>query len=157
MSTAIDLSVQRQGSLEGLVELCFLNGLDINSEGLPAGDRYRFPEMPPGNGAYEESRSPYFVSATYLVEVGKMQDLFDLCLQETGSLEGLLALMQQAGIEDVNAVPATPLLCSKSNVYDRSTLKVLRSKRARIATNMVVPGTDAGIGFWGIEFDFTVQ
>lgn len=83
---------------------------------------------------------------TYSIDVTKMQDLFDLCLQECGSLEGLFAFMQTGNIQDLNVAPPALVICNTDNVFDNNVVKNFKTKRTKIATGGGVQPTIYVIG-----------
>lgn len=134
-----DVVQANNGSIEGLMAFLQLNDFDINSEVVPGAlMQLDASVLDPLNLQYNESRSPLYVHDRYVVNTSTSQELFDVCLQETGSLEGVLAFMLTAGIEDINELQLPETLnCLRSQVYDRNAVKIMKSRGQVIATNKI--------------------
>lgn len=88
------------------------------------------------------------------------QSLVDLCLQTTGSIDGLFAFVLHNGL----SITDTPEAGSSLKTIDGNTDKRIHGYYAahhvRPATGintMALPTQPEGIGYWFIENDFIVQ
>lgn len=82
----------------------------------------------------------------------------DLALQELGDEQRLFELCDanQAGITD--DVAAGQLLnVPQADVGQRRTISYLKARRPASNRASTIAGTEEGIEFWAIEFDFTVS
>lgn len=92
-----------------------------------------------------------------------MQSLFDVVLQLTGSIEGVVAVARLNGIGITDDLEAGQKLNIPDNVelYD-DIINYYKAKKVKPATALTVEDRQVadkqgGISYWGINIDFEVQ
>ncbi len=91
------------------------------------------------------------------------QTLFDIVIQEKGSLEGLFDVMASNNLNASDELEAGDTVIIEGDPADRQTLKYITKKKIKPATRISsassssVSTTLGGIGYWIIEDDFVVS
>lgn len=91
------------------------------------------------------------------------QNLFDIVLQEKGSLHGLDDVLKANGLRAGSEIKAGDIISITGEPADREAYRYIKKNNIIPATNLdkhvsddVVPSL-GGIGYWLIEQDFTIQ
>ena len=153
----LDAAIATAGSVEDIFALAALNGIGITDDLVPG-------TVLQGTGLTYQAASVITNSqvVTNLVKVLAGQCLFDIAMQQLGSIEPVFAL---AGLNG-NSITDDLLAGSKVNYsltpYSQKVLKIYQDNQYKPASGLTVPGQPKpimleGIDYWGIEYDFVVQ
>lgn len=157
--SAVDLSIRGFRHLEGLVRFCIDNGLAIDHEelattgrlvddALKAELRNNKPMFPPKPNPKAEK-----------VVVNDGQNLVDLALQETGSVEGFVAFLKGNGFDPLDDPAAgTELKALTADVVNAEVKDFYKAQGYKVNTGDTSGEADEilGIGFMIIQDTFTV-
>lgn len=156
--SAVDLSVRGFSHLEGVVRFCIDNGLAIDhqesgnnarlvDDALKAELRNNRPMFPP---------KPNPRAAKIVVNGG--QNLVDLTLQETGSVEGFVAFLRANGFDPQDDPAAgTELKSLNADIVNPEVREFYRSQAYKVNTGENAGEPEIlGIGFMIIEDTFII-
>lgn len=92
------------------------------------------------------------------------QSLFDIAIQELGSVEGVFELAEKADVGLTDELVVGVLLNAPVDPLDRQVVDYYKANRIRPATAITRDNTSAGgdilmegIEFWAVEYDFIVS
>jgi hypothetical protein len=176
----LDICLQELGSLSDIVLLHDVNGFDQLPADLSPGDSIIIPDatvnkelvssLQKNKPATESDENEQIGMLDYtklnivtenktivLVEPG--QNIFDICLQETGSLDNLLELHRINGLEQLPAdIKAGDELIIPEVEKNINIVGILSRKKPATVDDVVIENiTQGGIGYMGIEIDFVVS
>lgn len=91
------------------------------------------------------------------------QNIMDVVIQETGSIEGLLAVLRNNDLAANDVLPHGTVIKTNDTDVVKADVREFYRRRDYIVNTSVPAGEEApppggeGIGFWIIEDDFIVQ
>jgi hypothetical protein len=134
--SATDLSIRAFGSIEGLLRFCIDNGISLDHE-----------ESLVGNRVVDDARKqellnniplfPVKVSAKQQsVKVSPGQNIIDVALQETGSVEGLISILKLNGYPpNISLIAGTELKVESAGIVSNEIRNFYRSIGYIVNTN----------------------
>lgn len=157
--SAVDLSIRGFKHLEGLLRFCIDNGVAIDHEESATTDRL----VDDALKAELRNNRPMFPPKpnprASAVQVNSGQNLVDLALQETGSVEGFVAFLKGNNFDPQDdPVAGTELKALSTDVVNAEVRDFYRTQGYKVNTGETSgeAGEILGIGFMIIEDTFTV-
>ena len=153
----VDLVMRSYGNVEGLVDFALLNGVALDDEETSSVkrlvDQVRKQEL--------INERPFFLTKPQPHEVEEIiwsgQNFIDLALQELGSIEGLVNLLNDNGFDfDEDPAAGNPVKVLLSSVVDGEVRSYYRSLNYKVNTGSFVDPND-GIDYMIIEDTFIVR
>lgn len=156
--SSVDLSIRGFKHLEGLLKFCIDNGLAIDHEESTAVigrlvDDVRKAELRNNRPMFPPKALPK--AEKVLVNSG--QNLVDLALQETGSVEGYVAFLRGNGFDPLADPGAgTELKALSADVVNAEVRQFYKAQRYSVNTGDTAAPVVLGIGFMIIQSTFKV-
>lgn len=185
--TLFDVATQETGSIESVFAIALANGLSITGA-LDAGRVILIPDklvvdakavdyllarqIKPASDSDNQSFEPLNWGTAWIISpaapasdlpvVMKGQTLFDIAVQETGSVENALAIaiangLSLSGVVEVErAIKIPGTIIKEAKVVDYLALKGIKPASDADETNTEITLPE-GIGSWAIEIDFKIS
>jgi len=153
--SAVDVAIRAYGNIEGLITLCLQNNMLLDGEELTANvrqvDKARQKELKRLKAVFPQA----VIRTEEVVVIYSGQNIIDLALQETGSVEGLVNLLNRNEfLFDTTPDPGGELKVSKLDVMNDEIRNYYKGLKYIINTGDV--DLD-GIGYMIIEDTFIVD
>lgn len=154
----LDAAIASGGSMEDLFAMALLNGLAV-TEDLTAGTILQGT----GNNYQVVSLGTLAERNTNVVKVKNGQTLFDLAIQESGSMEDAFALAVLNGLPLSEELETGTPLNYLSLAADKKIRKQFQDNNWKPASSGLIAGQGApggqleGVDYWAIQIDFIVS
>jgi hypothetical protein len=155
----IDQVITNYGNAESVIKFCLENGIDINND------------MTPGDRALIDATLKFQSTGAIILPVVEKplnkslivvenQNLIDLALQEYGSVEGLVQLLNDNSIDiNIGVNSGSEILIGNGKIVSKDLVALLKKQNIQIATDRTQgasPSVPLGIGYMIIESTFIV-
>ena len=174
-----DIAIQSCGGTDAAFELAVLNGLNLMDDLIP-GQELALPEVVnPDIALYFKNKNiqPATLITVQAQVIGSVvdtvirdvatiqsnlittldgQSLFDIAVQEFGSIEAAFALATLNGLSVTDELTPGTLL-QKTGIINKKIVSYYSDKNIKPATGGIVTSTIGGIEYWAIETEFIVS
>jgi len=177
--TLFDIAIQSCGGTEAAYALAKLNGLSVTDELVPGQELVLTDIVNPGIALYFKNKNihPATLLAVKAQVIGSMvdtvtrvvttiqsnliatiegQSLFDIAVQEFGSIEAAYALATINGLSVTDELTPGTLL-QKTGIINKKIVSYYSDKNFKPATGVSSDSTVGGIEYWAIETEFLVS
>ena len=157
----VDLSIQEYGNPEGM--LLIIKDNDFNAEtDLIAGQTLKIQDSPDfANIVVETINNSGNATSNVVAEFG--QSLWDLAVQNYGSIENIMILIQDNNLKKLADTPVLTgdkfLIHTKASVKEKSVMKYFLSRKIKVNTGDTSSVSDKrdGIGYMRVGSNFKVS
>jgi hypothetical protein len=153
----IDVAIREYGHIHGLYNLIKDNALSFSSDVLPGSvlmvdEDADFSELPEVEIKVIKSAAPNYIT------VEPNQNIYDLAIQETGDISGIVDLVKSNNISFSSQVIGGEKFI-KPGVISKVLVNYLKYNKPATGSEVLVNNTPVkeGIGYWNIEVDFIVS
>lgn len=131
----IDQAIKQYGHIEAVVQLSKDNNLGVDAQFAGVKVLVVDESMIPVYQIKKALTPEKVIATTRKVKLATNQNLIDLCLQEYGSLDQLVALHRDNGLSVINGADAgSELMILNSRITDNSFVPYLKKKGRKIVT-----------------------
>jgi hypothetical protein len=155
----LDLAIQYYGHVQGLVHLCRDNDLELSAEPA-AGTELNVDKTVDLSDLQKATVKPIQDAQVPEVIPEPGQNLFDLAIQQFGSVSGIVDLAKNNNMSLSAIVLPGQVLNAKGEKKNKLIVNYFKSNsRPATGNEPIVDGETPleGIGYWAIEDDFIIQ
>jgi hypothetical protein len=156
--SAVDLVIRAYGNIEALVPFLRDNDLTADHVETAAATREVDDALRLEMRELKTVFAPRVTPRQQKVVVSNGQNLVDLCLQELGSVEGLVAFMRSNGfVPNTNPTPGAEVKTLSEDILNEEVRAFYRGLNYRVNTGKPAGEVNQGIGWMIIEDTFIVD
>ncbi|WP_027470135.1 hypothetical protein [Saccharicrinis fermentans] len=157
--TLFDVAIREYGHMQGVAQLAKDNNIELTSilspgSVLKVDDSVTY-DLP----AVTVRKNTSIAPNTQTVHQG--QNIFDIAIQEYGTLQGIEKLTIDNSIGLTENLPVGSVLNIRNEKLNKLVVEFLAGKGLKIATDFSVEQSETlkpqGIGYWKIGVDFTIS